>query len=341
MDRPLGRGSVNTLTMTGVFETFRRWLIAQGTLDVRVQTLLFAWAFGALLEGLVGFGYPWAFVAPILITLGLSDLDAIRVAAIANNAPVSYGALGAPIIAIAQVTGYPLLAMSASVGSMVAILALLPPWVLIYLVSGREGLKDGWPLAIVGSLGYIPGQYPVAVYLEPYLPDVSGAIVCFAALLLLLSVWKPKRVLALRRRSLERRGAGQGAPGGGPRSRRATHRLSAFRRADHRRHALERPMVAAAEDHPGFRKSRGERARDQDDDRRGVQLRALRRRLGDCGFVDHRRGPSRRSRQAAVKPTGRDLRQDLQPDLGRVPGWNFHLRPCLSVQLFGHGLLAG
>jgi lactate permease len=205
--------------MTGVFETFRRWLIAQGTLDVRMQTMLFAWAFGALLEGLVGFGYPWAFVAPILIALGLSDLDAIRVAAIANNAPVSYGALGAPI-AIAQVTGYPLLAMSASVGSMVAILALLPPWVLIYLVSGREGLKDGWPLAIVGSLGYIPGQYPVAVYLEPYLPDVSGAIVCFAALLLLLSVWKP--VLALRRRSLERRGAGQGAPGGGPRSRRAT-----------------------------------------------------------------------------------------------------------------------
>jgi L-lactate permease len=185
----------NTLTVTGVFETFRRWLISKGTLDVRVQTMLFAWAFGALLEGLVGFGYPWAFVAPILISLGLSDLDAIRVAAIANNAPVSYGALGAPIIAIAAVTGYPLLPMSASVGSIVAILALLPPWVLIYLVSGREGFKDGWPLAIVGSLGYILGQYPVAVYLGPYLPDVSGSIVCFAALLLLLSVWRPKRVL--------------------------------------------------------------------------------------------------------------------------------------------------
>jgi lactate permease len=185
----------NTLTTTGVFETFRRWLISQGTLDVRVQTMLFAWAFGALLEGLVGFGYPWAFVAPILISLGLADLDAIRVAAIANNAPVSYGALGAPIIAIAAVTGYPLLAMSASVGAIVAVLALLPPWVLIYLVSGKEGLKDGWPLAIVGSAGYILGQYPVAVYLGPYLPDVSGSIVCFVALLLLLSVWKPKRVL--------------------------------------------------------------------------------------------------------------------------------------------------
>jgi lactate permease len=185
----------NTLTATGVFETFRRWLISQGTLDVRVQTMLFAWAFGALLEGLVGFGYPWAIVAPILITLGLSDLDAIRVAAIANNAPVSYGALGAPIIAIAAVTGYPLLSLSASVGAIVAILALAPPWVLIYLVSGREGLKDGWPLAIVGSLGYILGQYPVAAFLGPYLPDVSGSIVCFASLLLLLSVWRPKRVL--------------------------------------------------------------------------------------------------------------------------------------------------
>ncbi len=99
----------NTLNISGVFENFRRWLIAQGSMDVRVQTMLFAWAFGALLEGLVGFGYPWAVVAPILISLGISDLNAIRVAAIANNAPVSYGALGAPIIALAAVTGYPLL----------------------------------------------------------------------------------------------------------------------------------------------------------------------------------------------------------------------------------------
>jgi lactate permease len=185
----------NTLVTTGTFEKFRRWLISQGTQDVRVQTMLFAWALGALLEGLVGFGYPWAFVAPILITLGIPDLDAIRVAAIANNAPVSYGALGAPIIALAAVTGYPLLALSASVGHIVAILALLPPWILIYLVSGRDGIRDGWPLAVVGSLGYIAGQFPVAVYLGPYLPDVTGAIVCFGALMLLLKVWRPKQVL--------------------------------------------------------------------------------------------------------------------------------------------------
>jgi lactate permease len=185
----------NTLGVCGVFENFRRWLIAQGSMDVRVQTMLFAWAFGALLEGLVGFGYPWAVVAPILISLGISDLNAIRVAAIANNAPVSYGALGAPIIALAAVTGYPLLAISASVGSVVAVLALLPPWVLLYLVSGKEGMKGGWPLAVVGSLGYIAGQYPVAVYLGPYLPDVTGSIVCFIALLVLLKFWQPKKVL--------------------------------------------------------------------------------------------------------------------------------------------------
>ena len=185
----------NTLSLTGLFENFRRWLIAQGSLDVRVQTMLFAWAFGALLEGLVGFGYPWAVVAPILISLGISDLNAIRVAAIANNAPVSYGALGAPIIALAAITGYPLLALSGSVGAVVAVLALLPPWVLLYLVSGKQGMLSAWPLAVVGSLGYIAGQYPVAVYLGPYLPDVTGAIVCFAALLLLLKFWHPKTVL--------------------------------------------------------------------------------------------------------------------------------------------------
>jgi lactate permease len=185
----------NTLVTTGTFEKFRRWLVYQGTLDVRVQTILFAWAFGALLEGLVGFGYPWAFVAPILIAIGIPDLDAIRVAAIANNAPVSYGALGAPIIALAAVTGMPLLALSASVGKIVAILALLPPWILLYLVSGKQGMKGAWPLAVVGSLGYVAGQLPTAIYLGPYLPDVIGAIICFACLLILLKFWQPAQTL--------------------------------------------------------------------------------------------------------------------------------------------------
>src|SRR3989440_259624 len=83
----------NTLSLTGLFDTFKKWLVEQATADVRVQAILLAWALGALLEGLVGFGYPWAVIAPILIALGVVELDAIRVAAIANSALVSFGAL--------------------------------------------------------------------------------------------------------------------------------------------------------------------------------------------------------------------------------------------------------
>ena len=185
----------NVLHETGAFEGLKRWLVTQASADVRVQAILLAWAFGALLEGLVGFGYPWAVIAPILVGLGVVEIDAIRVAAIGNNAPVSYGALGTPIIALATVTGVPLLTLSASVGRIVAIVALFPPWILIYLVSGRRGLRGIWPLPVVGSLAYIAGQFPTSQWLGPYLPDVIGALVCFGALLLLLKYWKPAETL--------------------------------------------------------------------------------------------------------------------------------------------------
>ena len=184
----------NTLVLTGDFERFKNWMIHHATADIRIQTIMLAWAFGALLEGLVGFGTPWAFVVPILVGLGIADLDAIRVAALANNAPVSYGALGAPILGLAAVTGLPVLALSASIGNVVAVLALLPPWVLIYLVSGWEGVTEAWPLAIVGSLSYILGQWPVAHFLGPYLPDLSGALVSFWILFIFVKMWRPKTI---------------------------------------------------------------------------------------------------------------------------------------------------
>jgi lactate permease len=184
-----------TLVETGAFDDFKRWLIAHATADIRVQTILLAWSLGALLEGLVGFGYPWAVIAPILVGLGVVEIDAIRVAAIANNAPVSFGALGAPVIALAAVTGVPLIDLSASIGRIVAILALLPPWILILLVTGRRGIRGAWPLALTGSLAYIAGQYPTSQFLGPYLPDIIGSVVSFAALLLLLRFWRPRQTL--------------------------------------------------------------------------------------------------------------------------------------------------
>ena len=186
----------NTLVLTGDFDRFKSWMVNQATSDVRIQTIMLAWAFGALLEGLVGFGYPWAVVVPILVGLGIVDLEAIRVAALANNAPVSYGALGSPILALAAVTGLPLLALSASIGNIVAVLAILPPFVLIFLVSGWDGLKEAWPLAIVGSLSYVVGQWPTSHYLGPYLPDISGALSSFWILYFFVKVWRPKNIRA-------------------------------------------------------------------------------------------------------------------------------------------------
>ena len=84
------------------------------------------------------------------------------------------------------------MALSASIGNIVAILAILPPWILIYLVSGWEGMIEAWPLAIVGSVSYVAGQWPVAHYLGPYLPDLSGALVSFWVLFLFVKMWKPK-----------------------------------------------------------------------------------------------------------------------------------------------------
>src|SRR5438445_572956 len=92
----------NTLVLTGIFERFKKWMIHHATADIRIQTIMLAWAFGALLEGLVGFGYPWAVVVPILVGLGIADLDAIRVAALANNAPLSYRAFGGAALASAE-----------------------------------------------------------------------------------------------------------------------------------------------------------------------------------------------------------------------------------------------
>lgn len=184
----------NSLVLTGDFERFKRWLVYHATIDIRIQTIMLAWSLGALLEGLVGFGYPWAVIVPILVGFGVTDLEAIRVAALANNAPVSYGALGAPVLGLAAVTGLPLMALSSSIGNVVAVLALLPPWILIYLVSGWQGMIEAWPLAVVGSLSYIAGQWPVAHFLGPYLPDLSGSLVSFWVLFLFVKLWCPKNI---------------------------------------------------------------------------------------------------------------------------------------------------
>jgi lactate permease len=181
----------NTMVGMGAFDALRDWLVMAAGTDIRVQVLVLAWGFGALLEGMVGFGYPWAVVAPILIGLGMTDLNALRAAALANNAPVSFGALGAPIIGLGAVTGLPLLELSAATGKVLAVFAIAPPFLLIYLVSGWAGLRTGWPLGVVAAAGFIAGMLPTSQYLGPYLPAVIGSLTCLAALLTFIRVWRP------------------------------------------------------------------------------------------------------------------------------------------------------
>lgn len=193
-----GLAIFNVLNMTGKFDAFREWLISNATYDARVQAVVLAWSLGALFEGLVGFGYPWAFVAPILIYLGFEDLQALQVVALANNAPVSFGALGTPVVLLSAVTGLPLLFVSSSVAKVVAILALLPPWILLYLTDKWRGIRDAWPIAVVASLSYILGQYPVASFVGPYLADIAGSLASFVILLLFLKVWRPRQLISFK-----------------------------------------------------------------------------------------------------------------------------------------------
>ncbi|ABP95206.1 MULTISPECIES: L-lactate permease [Metallosphaera] len=186
----------NTLVLTGKYDAFKQWVLRNATEDSRIQAILLAWSFGALFEGLVGFGYPWALVSPVLIGIGFEELTALKVTAIANNAPVSYGALGTPVIILSAVTGLPLLFVSSSVAKIVAILALLPPFLLAYLVDGWRGIKDVWPFALLASISYILGQYPMASFVGPYLPDITGSMVSFLILLGFLRIWKPKNIVS-------------------------------------------------------------------------------------------------------------------------------------------------
>ncbi|EWS55511.1 Glycolate permease GlcA [Methylibium sp. T29] len=106
--------------------------IAGITEDRRLQLLLIAFAFGAFFEGAAGFGTPVAVTAAILIGLGFSPLAASGLSLIANTAPVAYGALGTPVITLAKVHGYDVLAVSAMIGRQLPFFSLLVPFWLIW-----------------------------------------------------------------------------------------------------------------------------------------------------------------------------------------------------------------
>jgi lactate permease len=168
--------------------------IAGITEDRRLQLLLIAFSFGAFFEGAAGFGAPVAVTASILIGLGFSPLAASGLSLIANTAPVAFGALGTPLITLAKVHGYDLMAVSAMVGRQLPIFSLLVPFWMIWAFGGRKAVVEVWPAILVTGASFAIPQYLVSNFIGPELVDVTAAISSMLSLVLFLRVWQPKRI---------------------------------------------------------------------------------------------------------------------------------------------------
>lgn len=184
--------------VTGRFEAIRRSIVALSD-DRRIQALVIAFCFGALIEGIAGFGTPVALSAAMLVGIGFDPRTAVVLSLLANTAPVAYGNLGIPIISLAGVIQPFLvlprdeltLALSAMVGRQIPILSFLVPALLVVVMSGWRGLRGVLPAVLVAGGGFAVTQFLVANFVGPVLADVLAAIVALAALVALLRLWQP------------------------------------------------------------------------------------------------------------------------------------------------------
>lgn len=165
--------------------------------DPRVQVILIAFAFGAFFEGAAGFGTPVAITAAILIQLGFRPLAACGLALIANTAPVAFGALGTPIIALSAVTGIDVLKLSAMVGRQLPIFSFIVPFWVIWAMVGFRGMISVWPAAFVAGFSFALTQFLVSNYHGPWLVDIFASIASIVSIIILLKFWQPKKIWKL------------------------------------------------------------------------------------------------------------------------------------------------
>ncbi len=180
----------NMTEHTGHFAVLSR-AFSSVSKDQRVQVVMIAFCFGALLEALAGFGTPVAICGVMLVGLGLSPLRAAAVALLADTSPVAFGAIAIPITTLAQVSGLPVHNLGAMVGRQTPFLALLVPFGLVLMVDGRRGLREAWPAALVAGLSFAAVQFAVSNYVNYQLSDIIASLVSAAALVALVRVWTP------------------------------------------------------------------------------------------------------------------------------------------------------
>jgi len=184
----------NMTVETGHFAVLRRSFGTIST-DQRVQAVIIAFCFGALLEALAGFGTPVAITSVMLIALGFRPIKAATVALVANTAPVAFGAIAIPIVTLADITGLPKEDLGAMVGRQTPFLALVVPLVLMGMVDGARGIRQAWPAAAVGGLVFAVAQYLTSNFISVELTDIVASLLSTGAIVLLLQVWEPSEPL--------------------------------------------------------------------------------------------------------------------------------------------------
>lgn len=178
---------------TGKFEVVKHGIAALAS-DRRIQALLIAFSFGAFIEGAAGFGTPVAISAALLVGLGFRPLQAAGLSLLGNTAPVAYGALGTPLIALAKVTELDLGQLSAMVGRQLPFFSLLIPFWLVVVMAGWRGMLEVWPACLVAGGSFGIAQFLVSNFHGPWLVDVVSSVVSMLALIVLLRFWQPRTV---------------------------------------------------------------------------------------------------------------------------------------------------
>jgi lactate permease len=184
----------NMTERTGHFSVLRR-SFERVSDDERIQAIIIAFSFGALLEALAGFGTPVAITASMLVGLGMKPIKAASVALVANTAPVAFGAIAIPIITLAGLTELPKDDLGAMVGRQTPFLALIVPLILVGMVDGMRGVRQTWPAALVGGSAFAIGQWLCSNYVSVELTDIVAALLSVGALVLFLRVWQPSEPL--------------------------------------------------------------------------------------------------------------------------------------------------
>jgi lactate permease len=178
---------------TGQFEIMKQ-SVAAITPDRRLQLLLVAFCFGAFIEGCAGFGAPVAIAGAFMIGLGFKPFHAAALNLIANTAPVAWGAIGTPVHALASVTALPESDLSAMIGRILPITAVIVPfWLVRAMVSWSETFEV-LPAILVVGISFAATQFLWSNYVDSNLVDIASGVVSLVATMLFLRVWKPKRI---------------------------------------------------------------------------------------------------------------------------------------------------